>query len=58
MMVQVTITPNGRMSLLAEIRKRLGLVGRSTDHVRVDGPMRRGHRTLRVRQMGSPVEAQ
>lgn len=27
MMVQVTITPNGRMSLLAEIRKRLGLVG-------------------------------
>ena len=27
MTVQVTITPNGRMSLPAEIRKRLGLAG-------------------------------
>ena len=27
MSVQVTITPNGRMSLPAEIRKRLGLAG-------------------------------
>ena len=27
MTVQVTITPNGRMSLPADIRKRLGLVG-------------------------------
>jgi AbrB family looped-hinge helix DNA binding protein len=27
MTVQVTITPNGRMSLPAEIRKRLGLTG-------------------------------
>ena len=27
MTVQVTITPNGRMSLPADIRKRLGLAG-------------------------------
>jgi len=30
MTVQVTITPNGRMSLPADIRKRLGLAGGGT----------------------------